>query len=122
MLSPLVVMLCIGSAACSSHEETPAASPQPQQVQRYNLTGKVVAVDKPRKKITVDHEAIPGFMGAMTMPYPVKDEHLLDNLSPGDHITAKVVSTGSEFWLDNIVTVPGGTPGKSASPEGNAPH
>ena len=36
-----------------------------------------MAIDKVNKKLTVDHEAIPGFMGAMTMAYPVKDEQLL---------------------------------------------
>jgi Cu/Ag efflux protein CusF len=41
-------------------------------------------------------------MGAMTMAYPVKDEQLLDNLSQGELVTAKVVSTGSEYWLEDI--------------------
>jgi Cu/Ag efflux protein CusF len=100
--------LFLGLVACSSQPkpteaQTPAQSPQ-TQLQRYDLKGKVVSVDKSAKKLTVDHEAIPGFMGAMTMPYPVKDEHLLDNLSPGDQVTAKVVSGAGEFWLENIAT------------------
>ena len=36
---------------------------------------------------------------------PVKDKHLLDNLSPGDQVTAKVVSGGGQFWLENIATI-----------------
>ena len=42
-------------------------------------------------------------MGAMTMPYPVKDERLLENLSPGDQVAAQVVATKDSFWLENIV-------------------
>jgi protein SCO1/2 len=76
------------------------------QAQRYDLKGRVVAIDKPGKRLTVDHEAIPGFMGAMTMAYPVKDEHLLDALSPGEPITAKVMSTGGEFWLEDVAAAP----------------
>jgi Cu/Ag efflux protein CusF len=100
--------LFLGLVACSSQPkpaegQTQRQSPQ-TQLQRYDLKGKVVSVDKSGKKLTVDHEAIPGFMGAMTMPYPVKDEHLLDNLSPGDHVTATVVSGVGEFWLENIAT------------------
>jgi Cu/Ag efflux protein CusF len=41
-------------------------------------------------------------MGAMTMAYLVKDERALDNLSPGDHVTAKIVSSGGSFCLENI--------------------
>src|ERR1700681_4335663 len=102
--------LFIGLVACSSPPKqsdvpTPApAPPQQTQAQRFDLTGKVVSIDKAGKKLTVDHEAIPGFMGAMTMAYPVKDERLLDNLSPGDPVTAKVVSGGGQFWLENIAT------------------
>jgi Cu/Ag efflux protein CusF len=100
--------LFLGLVACSSQPkpaegQTQRQSPQ-TQLQRYDLKGKVVSVDKSGKKLTVDHEAIPGFMGAMTMPYPVKDEHLLEHLSPGDHVTATVVSGAGEFWLENIAT------------------
>jgi protein SCO1/2 len=94
--------------ACSSQPKPTDAQTQGQstqtQLQRYDLKGKVVSVDKSGKKLTVDHEAIPGFMGAMTMPYPVKDEHLLDHLSPGDQVTAKVVSGDGQFWLENVET------------------
>jgi Cu/Ag efflux protein CusF len=118
MVSVTIATLCSGFLACSSppqQSDAPASPPaQSQQTepQRYDLKGKVVSIDKAGKKLTVDHEAIPGFMGAMTMAYPVKDEHLLDNLSPGDQVTAKVVSTSGAFWLDNIVTVNPGTLGK----------
>jgi protein SCO1 len=114
-LSVTITALGLGLVACSSEpKQSDAQTPAPaqSQPQRYDLKGTVVAIDKPGKKLTVDHEAIPGFMSAMTMPYPVKDEHLLDNLSPGDHITAQVVSTGGAFWLDNIAMANTGTPAK----------
>jgi Cu/Ag efflux protein CusF len=121
---PLLGFLAAGllcAAACSSEPaktETPPASqtatppaaqaqPSASQPTRYNLDVKVVAIDKSAKQLTVDGKDIPGFMSAMTMPYAVKDLHLLDNLKPGDQISASVVSTGSEFWLENIVVKPG---------------
>jgi Cu/Ag efflux protein CusF len=118
ILSVTVAGLCIGLMACSSQSkqsepQTPAASqPQQTQAQHYDLKGKVVSIDKSGKKLTVDGDAIPGFMGAMTMAYPVKDEHLLDHLSPGDQVTAKVVSAGGDFWLENIATANTATPAK----------
>jgi len=97
------------SESPSTSSSAPAAQSQPSESNpaRYDLNGKVVAIDKSAKRLTVDHGDIPGFMSAMTMPYAVKDEHLLDNLKPGDQISAKLVSTGSEFWLENIVIKPG---------------
>jgi protein SCO1/2 len=122
-LSVAIACCSIGLIACSSpprqnDAQTPApAQSQPQeqpqsQLQRYDLKGKVVSIDKPGKNVTVDHGDIPGFMGAMTMPYPVKDQHLLDNLAPGDQVTAKVVSGSGEVWLENIVKVNTATPAK----------
>ena len=72
----------------------------------------MVAVDKAGKRVTVDAGDIPGFMSAMTMPYAVKDEHLLDKLSAGDQITAKVVSSGGDIWLENIAAVKPDAPAK----------
>jgi protein SCO1 len=101
--------LCL-SVGCSSPPQqpdrrSPASQAQPAASARYELKGKVVAVDKAGKKLRVDHEAIPGFMGAMTMGYAVKDAHLLENLSPGDPVTADVISSGRDLWLENIVVV-----------------
>jgi protein SCO1/2 len=116
----LATALCLGLVACSAGSKpgeaqtaAPAAAPATgQTAQRYDLKGKVMALDKAGKNLTVDAGDIPGFMSAMTMPYPVKDEHMLDNLSVGDQITAKVVSSGGDFWLENIAAVKADTPAK----------
>ena len=44
--------------------------------------------------MTIRHEAIPGFMDAMTMPFDVKDREVLDDLRPGDEVegTLRVVT------------------------------
>ncbi len=75
---------------------------QPQQ-QRFSLKGKVTKIDKPTREILVDHEAIPGFMGAMEMPYPVADIKSLDNVAAGDEIRADLVVTDGHPVLENIV-------------------
>jgi protein SCO1/2 len=81
------------------------------------LKGKVVWIDTSAKKVTVDHEAIPGFMGAMAMAYPVKDAQALANLSPGDQVNATLVSGNGLYWLEPIViTKHGSTPVPSQNP------
>jgi hypothetical protein len=41
-------------------------------------------------------------MGAMMMSYPIKNERLLDHVSPSDHIDATIVRVGDEYWLENV--------------------
>ncbi|MGH9783985.1 MAG: copper-binding protein [Terriglobia bacterium] len=104
--------LLLGLTACGSQpsQTTPQAEPAPPAAsgpERHDLRGKVVSIDKAAKSVVVDHEEIPGFMAAMAMPYAVKDETLLDNLTPGDPVTAEVVVDDSgSMWLENIVAGP----------------
>src|SRR4029077_7755454 len=113
ILSVAVVGLCIWLIGCSSQrpqsqtQAQPASQPQQSQPARYDLKGKVVSVDKAGKTVAVAGEDIPGFMSAMTMSYPVKNEQLLETLSTGDQITAKIIAQGSEYWLENIAVVGG---------------
>jgi protein SCO1/2 len=79
----------------------------------YKLRGKVVATDAAQGKVTLNHEAIPGFMAAMTMPYKLKDANILSDLHPGDVITADVLvsqDVNADVLLDHIVVVAQGKP------------
>ena len=93
--------LSSGLIGCSSPK--PAEAPPPPS--KYSLNGRVVSVDKAKQQVTVDGADIPGFMMAMTMPYPVKNPSLLETVSPEDQITADVMVNGSDVWLENIVVV-----------------
>ncbi len=106
----LVLTLIVLLIGCKS-EEVPrtsmtAAVHAPQKT--FPIRGKVVAVDG--AQITLDHEAVPGFMDAMVMPYRLKDPSVASELHPGDRITATILATtdGTEFHdvqLDNIVVI-----------------
>src|SRR5260221_3586012 len=105
VIAPLPVWLA-GSLACRK----PAAPVS----QRYPVKGKVVEVALPEKQLTIEHEDIPGYMPAMTMPFPVKDEALLKVAAVGDEVTATLVIQGSRYWLEDVAVTrrtPGtGTP------------
>ena len=106
-----VAALCVWLGGCTSQPPQSDVRPQPQsqpaqaQQKQYDLKGKVVGVDKAAKSVAVAGEEIPGFMGAMTMSYPVKNGQLLESLSTGDQITAKVITSGGDYWLENIAVV-----------------
>jgi protein SCO1/2 len=62
---------------------------------QYPIRGTVVRVDGPNGQITLQHDAIPGLMEAMTMPYPVTDRSALSEVHPGDKIIATVLADPS---------------------------
>jgi protein SCO1 len=81
---------------------------------RYHLQGTVVQIDKAQQHLVIDHGDIPGFMAAMTMPYPVADAKTLDMVSVGDQVTADVVVTDTKVQLENVVVVKKADAGKPA--------
>jgi protein SCO1 len=102
------VVLGAGIAGCkkqaAQQESSPQASQQGQpQEQRYHLVGKIVQVQSDTNTLVVDGQDIPGFMGAMTMPYPVHAHADLAGLNPGDEITADVVVVNNGAYLEKIV-------------------
>jgi protein SCO1/2 len=76
---------------------------QPEQVQRHQLRGEVVAVDQDRHQVTLAHEKIEGFMDAMTMPFNVKDEWAIPLLAPGKRVQATLVVQGNRSWIEGLI-------------------
>ena len=109
--SALLLALFVTSAAitgCHSDSPKPDATAQAQNYKTYPLRGKVVSTDPAKGEVTVDHQAIPGFMEAMTMPYKVRDTRMLGELHPGDLITADVLvsqNDDADVVLDHFVIV-----------------
>lgn len=97
--------LCLTFVGCGGPPSTDKAAAPPAAEQRYDLKGTVVSLDKPGAKLTVNHEEIKGFMAAMTMAYPVKDARALDGVDAGDTVTAKLVSNGESYWLEDVKVV-----------------
>jgi protein SCO1 len=90
------VMLSLALSGCHAGQvEEPG--------QRYDFKGKVVAVDKAAKRVTVAHEAVKGYMDAMTMPFNLKDDWPFEVLVPGDQISATLVVNSSSSWLEDVV-------------------
>lgn len=71
--------------------------------QRYELKGKVVMVDKRDQTVTVAHDAIPGYMDAMTMPFKLKDQRMFRDIAEGDRLQATLVVAGLRSWLEDVV-------------------
>jgi protein SCO1/2 len=70
---------------------------------RFDLKGKVMAVEPEKHLVTVSHDDIVGYMPAMTMPFTVRNESDLQFLAPDDQITATLVVDGSHLWLEGLI-------------------
>src|SRR5437016_2961608 len=86
------------------------------QAKHYPLRGKIMAVDKLGHQLIVDHDAIPGFMEAMTMPYNVADNAMLEKVGPGDEIKAEISVEPGRIQIDQIEVVKKAVPGTTPVP------
>ena len=105
----MIVLICMGvlvacgpSRSATQADAKAAAQAEDTGVKRYRLTGRVVSIDKANQSISVDGDAIPGFMAAMTMPYQVKDTGILNRAAPGDQIKADIVMGSDGAYLQNV--------------------
>jgi Cu/Ag efflux protein CusF len=62
--------------------------------------GKVISVVPDKSQLVVDHKAIPGVMGAMTMGYTVTPPSLLDQIKVGD--TIRFTMDPQQFTITTI--------------------
>jgi protein SCO1/2 len=118
-LAPVILLGALLFSGC--RQKAPQSG-----AQSYPLKGTVVAVDPAERTIRIDHEDIPGFMPAMIMDFIVlpKDAALLESVSAGDEVTARLVVPDSRYWLEDLVVVKKGTPDPNATPRPQAhePH
>jgi protein SCO1 len=68
----------------------------------FFVQGVVREVAADRRTAMVEHETIPGYMEAMTMPIEVKDPAELNALEPGDTIFFRLVVTSNDAWMDQV--------------------
>lgn len=124
-LLPWALALTFALACHRAPNSAPGAA---DAARRYDLEGKVIAVDKAKKRVTLEHKAIPGYMEAMTMPFAIRDEEMLGILAPGDQVVGKLVVENNLSWIEvQAVTkpsepIPGATPAPEAQPGDEAPN
>jgi protein SCO1 len=107
-LQACALFAILALAGCHGGPKPDSQSSADSSYKLYKLRGKVVSTSAATGEVTLDHEAIPGFMDAMTMPYKLKDANILSELHPGDVITGDLlVSQGADagVLLDHIVVV-----------------
>lgn len=70
-------------------EPAPKAEAGAATTKEYALKGTVRRVDAGAGEVTIAHQAMPGFMDAMTMPFTVADKSALGDVRPGDEVEGR---------------------------------
>lgn len=88
-----VLLALISAIACSKRPADFTVA------HRYALTGKVVSLNSKAQTASIDATAIPNYMDAMRMDYPIKSKTDFDALHIGEKIRATLnVSAGNEEY------------------------
>ena len=95
----LILALACGKARISNADK-PLSVPGEKT---YTLAGKIIGRDAAENSLTIDHQAIPGYMEAMTMDYIVRGAKV-DALPPnGTAITATLhVTDDKGIWITGV--------------------
>ena len=108
-----MVSLTLVALIAACNREPPA--------RQYELQGQILGIEPARKEVLIRHDAIAGFMPAMTMPFTVKDGGLLSGREPGDLVTATLVVTDLNAHLSSL-TRTGHAPIEAPAAASNTPH
>lgn len=68
----------------------------------FSARGVILEVKTNSAQVVIRHEAIPGYMDGMTMPFKVKDPSQLTGLKRGDQATFQLHVTTDESWVDHF--------------------
>lgn len=93
-----VLTCALAGLACACDRWSPAR-------REYTLQGQILTVAPDRTEAAIKHDAIPGFMSAMTMSYTVRKAAELALVKPGDLITSRLVVVSNGAYLEQVQKV-----------------
>ena len=101
----LFILALLGFSSCQPKQRVRSPTEK-----HYDLKGKVIAIDKEKRELTIAHEDIKDYMSGMTMAFSVKDDWVYEIATPGNQITATLVVDGTQSWLEDVVLTEDSTP------------
>ena len=86
----IALIAVVSTVGCASHHTT---------------TGLVLRVDKPGATVTISHDAFPGYMDAMAMPFDLRGSARAARLTAGDRVRFRLSVKGAHSWVDRVDVV-----------------
>ena len=83
-------MLATAAAGCAQH---------------YTTTGLILQLNHPSAIVTISHDAFPGFMDAMAMPFDLRGSARATALTPGDRVRFRLAVKKGQSWVDRLEVI-----------------
>jgi protein SCO1 len=103
------ILALVGSLiSCGRRADAPGAASDVAPVpgaRTFYVKGVIKEIKPDGTTAIVNHETIPGYMMAMTMPIEVKDPAELSSVQPGDEILFRLIVTEDDAWMDQVTRV-----------------
>lgn len=96
-LLALTILLCANCAKYPADTGPGEAAPR-----IFAGHGVIVKIDADRATVVIKHQAIDGYMDAMTMPFHARNVAELKALQPGDAVSFRLHVNEAESWVDDI--------------------
>jgi protein SCO1/2 len=81
---------------------TPANAAAQTNERTFSVKGVLKEIKPDGKTAVIQHEEIPNYMPAMTMPLEVRNPNELAGLQAGDRISFRMVVTETDGWIDQV--------------------
>ena len=98
----LVFSLTIGCNKSSDGQISSASNNKKNINKTFNVRGVVRKILVKENKVHIEHEEIPNYMIAMTMPFSVKNKKELELIREGDKIHFELNVSDKESWIEKI--------------------
>jgi len=98
----LAALISLGNAFASPLLSSPATDPSNTNERAFSAQGVVQEVQSNGGVLVIKHDAIPGYMAAMTMPFKVKESTAGGGWQRGDKISFQLHVTEAESWIGEI--------------------
>ncbi|MGI8957550.1 MAG: SCO family protein [Chthoniobacterales bacterium] len=95
----LVLVSVVAWSGCGRSDQNEAGA------QQYEARGIVRGFAPDHSTVHIEHEAIAGFMPAMTMPFVVRDQKKVANVQAGDAISFRLNVTKRDSWIDRVAKI-----------------
>jgi protein SCO1/2 len=99
-----LLLLVLAVLACTDSDQPKPLSEPGERL--YDVRGVIRSRDAGRNTLNVDHEAIPGFMEAMTMDYAVRGAKVDALPGDGKRIEAQLHVTDRGYWITDVQEIP----------------
>ncbi len=72
----------------------------------FVVEGQILGFSETNDRVYINHEAIPGYMEAMSMPFNILDPSVAAGFSAGDAIRFNFYVTPDGSWIDGLERIP----------------